>query len=52
MRNVEPLNDKNGCPAIQKNAALQPILEEAGVENLLVSITNESGIATAIVLAQ
>ena len=52
FRKVETLHDKNGCPAIQKNAALQPILEEVGVESLLVSITNESGVATAIVLAQ
>ena len=52
FRKVETLHDRNGCPVVQKNAALQPILEETGVESLLVSITNESDVATAIVLAQ
>lgn len=52
FRIVETLEDTAGCPHITLDGPLAPILAEAGVTELLVSITNESGIATAIVLAQ
>ena len=52
FRCVETLEDENGCPHVTLSGALAPVLAEAGVTELLVSITNEKGVATAIVLAQ
>ena len=52
FRCVETLHDENGCPAITKNNALANVLENAHVDELLVSITNEANLATAIVVAQ
>lgn len=52
FRCVETLEDENGCPHVTLDGPLAPILAEAGVGELLVSITNERGVATAIVLAQ
>ncbi|HJA28761.1 MAG TPA: holo-ACP synthase [Candidatus Olsenella pullicola] len=52
LRCVETLEDENGCPHITLTGPLAPVLAEAGVTELLVSITNEKGVATAIVLAQ
>ena len=52
FRCVETLEDENGCPHVTLSGALAPVLAEAGVSELLVSITNEKGVATAIVLAQ
>ncbi len=52
LRVVETLEDENGCPHVTLDGALAPVLSEAGVSELLVSITNERGVATAVVLAQ
>ena len=52
LRIVETIEDGDGAPHITLAGAIAPVLAEAGVTGLLVSITNERGIATAIVLAQ
>ena len=52
FRRVETLEDENGCPHVTLDGPLAPVLAEAGVTELLVSITNERGVATALVLAQ
>lgn len=52
FRCVETLEDENGCPHVTLDGPLAPVLAEAGVSELLVSITNERGLATAVVLAQ
>lgn len=52
FRYVECLEDKNGAPHIHIGAALQAVFDEVGIAGLLCSITNEKGLATAIVLAQ
>lgn len=52
FRTVETLEDDDGCPHVTCAGALAPVLAEAGVSELLVSITNEGNVATAIVLAQ
>ncbi len=52
FRFVETLHDENGCPCITKSPKLSAFLAEAGATEALVSITNESGLATAIVLVQ
>lgn len=52
FRCVETLEDENGAPHVTLDGPLAPVLAEAGVTELLVSITNERGVATAIVLAQ
>ena len=52
FRCVETLEDENGCPHVTLDGPLAPVLAEAGVTELLVSITNERGVATAVVLAQ
>ena len=51
-RIVETVEDGNGAPHITLAGAVAPVLDEAGVTELLVSITNERGLATAVVLAQ
>ena len=52
FRCVETLEDEDGCPHVTLDGPLAPVLAEAGVTELLVSITNERGVATAVVLAQ
>ena len=54
FRAVETLEDANGRPCVTmgEGTALAPVFTEAGVRELLVSITNERGLATAFVLAQ
>ena len=52
FRIVETLEDDNGAPHITFAGRMAPVLEEAGVSELLVSITNERNMAIAIVLAQ
>ena len=52
LRLVETLEDKNGRPHVSADGGLAPVLAEAGACELLVSITNERGLATAFVLAQ
>lgn len=52
LRIIETLEDASGAPHITLTGPIAPILQQAGVTELLVSITNERGLATAIVLAQ
>ena len=52
LRIVETLEDANGAPHITLTGPIAPILQQAGVTELLVSITNERDLAPAIVLAQ
>lgn len=52
FRSVETLADAHGCPHVVPSERLAQALEEAGVTELLVSLTNEGEYATAIVLAQ
>lgn len=52
LRIIETLEDANGAPHITLTGSIAPILQQTGVTELLVSITNERGLATAIVLAQ
>ncbi len=52
FRKVETLEDENGAPHITTTGPLAEVLAEAGVSELLVSITNEGNLAQAIVLAQ
>ena len=52
LRIVETLEDEGGCPHVTLSGGLAPVLAEAGATELLVSITNELGVATAVVLAQ
>ena len=52
FRCVETLHDENGCPHITCEGKLAGIMQEAQVSELQVSITNESGVAAAIVIAQ
>ncbi|HIT51231.1 MAG TPA: holo-ACP synthase [Candidatus Aveggerthella excrementigallinarum] len=52
FRSVETLADERGCPHVVPSDRLRRALDEAGVAELLVSITNEAGRATAIVIAQ
>lgn len=52
FRMVETLEDENGCPHVTHTGPLASVLDEAGARELLVSITNEKGLATAIAIAQ
>lgn len=52
MRRVETLTRPDGSPYVNVGPELQTALDEAGVSELLVSITNEDDYAIAIVLAQ
>ncbi len=53
LRIIETLCADSGAPYINlATPRLQPVLEETGVSELLVSITNEDNYAVAIVLAQ
>lgn len=52
LRIVETLEDETGAPHITLTGSIAPVLAEAGVSELLVSITNERDLASAIVLAQ
>lgn len=51
FRIVETLTGKNGCPVITTTGPLAPILAEAKVDVLHVSITTECRCATAFVVA-
>ena len=52
MRRVETLTRPDGSPYVNAGPELQTALDEAGVSELLVSITNEDDYAIAMVLAQ
>lgn len=49
---METLSREDGSPYVNVRPELAEVLEKAGVGKLLVSITNEGGTATAVVLAQ
>lgn len=52
FRCVETLHHEDGAPYIHPTEELKQHMEEAGVTELLVSITNEKDYAQAFVLAQ
>lgn len=52
FRIVETLSREDGSPYVNVRPELVEVLEKAGVGELPVSITNEGGTATAVVLAQ
>ncbi len=52
MRRVETLTRPDGSPYVNAGPELQAALDEAGVSELLVSITNEDDYAIAMALAQ
>lgn len=52
MRRIEVIDDAAGAPHVTIEGAVADVLRAAGATELLVSITNEKGVATAVVLAQ
>lgn len=52
FRIVETLEDDHGCPHVTCEGPLADILTQAGAHEVLVSITNERDLATAIALVQ
>lgn len=52
MRRVETLTRPDGSPYVNVGPELQKAMDEAGVSEILVSITNEDDYAVAIALAQ
>ena len=51
FRQVETLRRPDGSPAITTSGAMTDILDRAGVEQLLVSLSNEGDFAIALVMA-
>lgn len=52
FRFVETLHHEDGAPYININAELQKYMDETGVTDFKVSITNENDYAVAFVIAQ
>lgn len=52
LRRVETLDAPTGQPQVTMGGPLAEVYAEAGVAEVLVSVTNESGFAEAIALAQ
>jgi phosphopantetheine--protein transferase-like protein len=52
FRKVETLCNEDGSPYIHLTPALKKMAEEAGVKNLLVSLTHEGDYAGAFVIAE
>ena len=52
FRIVESLHHEDGSPYVHVTDALAPILQEAGVRTLHVSVTTEGGFAEAFVIAE
>ena len=52
LRKVETLHHKDGSPYVVIDDYLQNLLDEAGIEKLLISVTTEQDYASAIVLAE
>ncbi len=52
LRAVESLHHKDGSPYVSVTEALDPLLKEAGIQTLHLSVTTEGGLAQAIVLAE
>lgn len=51
FRQVETLRRPDGSPAITASGAMAELLRQAGVEQLLVSLSNEDDFAIALVMA-
>ena len=51
LRCIETLNRNDGSPVITINDTMKPLLNEAGITNLYISITTEDNYATAFVIA-
>lgn len=51
FRIVETLSREDGSPYVNTSGTLAPLLREAGVERLHISITTEGDYATAFVIA-
>lgn len=52
LRIVETLHRADGSPYIRTDGPLCPVLEQAGVHRLLLSVTTEGDLATAFVVAE
>ena len=52
FRIVESLHHEDGSPYVHINDALAPILQEAGIRILHLSVTTENGFAEAFVIAE
>lgn len=52
LRMVETLNHDDGSPYVNTDGPMRAILEQAGVNHLLISITTEGNLATAFVIAE
>lgn len=52
FRIVETLNQEDGNPYIHINDSLQQIVDEGGICNLMVSLTNEKNYSIAFVIAK
>ena len=51
LRIVETIEEPDGYPVIHVNEALKPLLEEAGITDLHVSMTHDGDYAMAFVVA-
>ena len=51
LRIVETLNHDDGCPYVNINDKLRPVLKAADIDTLHISITTEDCYATAFVIA-
>lgn len=51
-RRIETRNNRDGSPYIQENEFFRPLLKQAGIKRLFVSITTENDLATAFVVAE
>lgn len=52
FRMVETLNAEDGSPFVYINSRLSELLAEAGIDEILISLTTENNLATAFVIAQ
>ena len=52
FRIIETLEDINGYPSVTMTDEVKELLHQAGAKEILVSITNENNVATAIALVQ
>lgn len=52
FRCVETLHHKDGAPYVLPNKELQKYMDEAGVKDIKISITNEDHFAVAVAVAQ
>lgn len=52
LRRIETLNHEDGCPFVNVDDYLAPILKAAGVSQVHISITTEGDFATAFAVAE